>query len=251
MYKKLFLLLSLSVFATLTFGSPPVKAEKSYINGIDFGFPPFGYVDKAGNPTGFDVECVNWIAKEMGFKVTHQPMDWDGIIPALNAKKIDLIASGMGATEPRLKIVDFTAPYYQVTQVILVMEDQTLDFAGFLQSGKIIGTQRGTTNSNLLKAMLTGGKYKFEIKEYDSTDLSLEDLKIGRIAGSGMDSSIAYELKKNKPYKILGTLDSPPENYAYAVRKGDKELLDLLNTGLKKLMADPQWKVLKSKYDIP
>jgi polar amino acid transport system substrate-binding protein len=251
MYKKLIVLLSLCVLVTFTLGTPPVKAEKSYINGIDFGFPPFGYVDKAGNPTGFDVECVNWIAKEMGFKVTHQPMDWDGIIPALNAKKIDLIASGMGATAPRMKIVNFTAPYYQVTQVILVMEDQKLDFAALLQSGKKIGTQRGTTNSNLLKAMQASGKYKFEITEYDSTDLSLEDLKIGRIAAAGMDSSIAYELKKDQPYKIVGTLEAPPENYAYAVRKGDKELLDMLNTGLKKLMADPQWKVLKAKYDIP
>lgn len=251
MYNKLIVLLSLCVLVTFTLGTPLVKAEKAYINGIDFGFPPFGYVDKAGNPAGFDVECVNWIAKEMGFKVTHQPMDWDGIIPALNAKKIDLIASGMGATAPRLKIVDFTTSYYQVTQVILVMGDQKLDYAELIQSGKKIGTQRGTTNSNLLKAMLASGKYKFEIKEYDSTDLSLEDLKIGRIAGAGMDSSIAYELKKEQPYKIIGTLDAPPENYAYAVRKGDKELLDMLNTGLKKLMADPQWKVLKTKYDIP
>ena len=251
MYRKWILFLCLCVIGTLTLGASPVKAEKTYINGIDFGFPPFGYVDKAGNPTGFDVECVNWIAQKMGFKVKHQPMDWDGIIPALKAKKIDFIASGMGATEPRRKVVDFTIPYYQVTQVLLGMEDQKLDLAEILQSGKKIGTQRGTTNYNLLKSMLDSGKYKFKIREYDSTDLSLEDLKIGRIVGSGMDSSIAYELKKNQPYKIIGTFDYPAEDYAYAVRKGDKELLDLLNTGLKKLMADPQWKVLKAKYDIP
>ncbi len=225
-------------------------AKDVYINGIDFGFPPFGYVDKAGKPAGFDVECVNWIAKEMGFDVKHQPMDWDGIIPALNAKKIDFIASGMGATEPRMKIVNFTMPYYEVSQVLLVMKDQKTDFNTLLTTGKKIGSQRGTTSSRRLQELLATGKYKFEIVEYDSTDLSLEDLKIGRIDGSSMDSSIAYEVSKGQPYKISGTFDVPTEKYAYAVRKGDDKLLNLLNEGLKKLMADPQWEVLKNKYDI-
>ena len=63
-----------------------IAAEKVYINGIDANFPPFAYVDKSGNPDGFDVKALGWIAKEMGFKVKHQPMDWDGIIPSLEAK---------------------------------------------------------------------------------------------------------------------------------------------------------------------
>ena len=226
------------------------NAKDVYINGIDFGFPPFGYVDKAGNPSGFDVECVNWIAKEMGFEVKHQPMDWDGIIPALNSKKIDFIASGMGATEPRMKIVNFTMPYYEVGQVLLVMKDQKADFNTLLTTGKKIGSQRGTTSSRRLQELLATGKYKFEIVEYDSTDLSLEDLKIGRIDGSSMDSSIAYEVSKGGKYKTSGAFDVPTEKYAYAVRKGDDKLLNMLNEGLKKLMKDPQWQVLKDKYDI-
>ncbi len=229
----------------------PAGAKDVYINGIDFGFPPFGYVDKAGNPAGFDVECANWIAKEMGFKVKHQPMDWDGIIPALNAKKIDFIASGMSATEARKKVVNFTMPYYEISQVLVVLKDQTDDFSTLLTTGKKIGVQRGTTTVKVLKEMVATGKYKFELVAYDSSDLSMEDLKIGRIAGSAMDSSIAYELSKGGAYKTAGTFNAPTETYGYAVRKGDDTLLNLLNQGLKKLMADPQWQVLKDKYDIP
>lgn len=228
----------------------PAGAKEVYINGIDFGFPPFGYVDKAGNPAGFDVECVNWIAKEMGFEVKHHPMDWDGIIPALNAKKIDFIASGMSATESRKEIVNFTIPYYEVSLVLVVIKDKTDDFNALLTTGKKIGTQRGTNSTKRLNDLFATGKYNFEIVEYDSTDLSMEDLKIGRIDASCMDSSIANELSRDGAYKTAGSFEDSTEKYGYAVRKGDDKLLDMLNQGLKKLMADPQWQTLKDKYDI-
>jgi polar amino acid transport system substrate-binding protein len=92
---------------------------------------------------------------------------------------------------------------------------------------------------------------KISVVMYDSTDLAMQDLNIGRIDGSGMDNTIAKEmLKKDKNVKVLGTFDAPAENYGYAVRKEDAELLKKLNDGLKLLMADPYWKELKKKYDI-
>jgi len=251
MGKKLIVLLTALTLA-MAFACGAAFAEKKvYINGIDFGFPPFGFVDKDGEPAGFDVESMNWIAKEMGFEVKHQPMDWDGIIPALNAGKIDLIASGMSATEERAKIVNFTIPYYQVTQVMVTKNDYDKKLEEMLTSGAKIGVQRGTVTNKLLETLQKEDKYNFEIVLYDSTDLSMQDLPIGRIDGSAMDSSIAYEIMKGKPYQIAGTFDAKPENYAYAVRKEDTELLETLNEGLKKLMASPHWQELKTKYDIP
>lgn len=251
MAKKIFSILTcLALALAFTCGSA-VAQEKEYVNGIDFGFPPFGFVDKDGKPSGFDVESMNWIAEKMGFKVKHQPMDWDGIIPALTSGKIDLIASGMSATEERAKIVNFTNPYYQVTQVLVVNKDNDMSLEKMLTSGQKIGVQRGTVTNKLLEKLSKDPKYDFELVLYDSTDLSLQDMPIGRIAGSGMDSSIAFELMKDKPLKIAGTFDAKPENYAYAVRKDDKELLETLNKGLELLMADPYWKELKAKYDIP
>ena len=224
---------------------------KTYTNGINFGFPPFGYVDDAGQPAGFDVEAVNWIADKMGFKVVHQPMEWEGIIPALVAGKIDFIASGMSATAERAEIVNFTIPYYQVTQVLVVGPDNAQTLDEILASGAKIGVQRGTVTNKLLEDLLAAGTINIELVLYDSTDLSMEDMKIGRIVGSGMDSSIAYEIMKGTDYKVAGTFDAAPEDYAYAVRKDDKELLDALNQGLELLMADPYWAELKAKWDIP
>ncbi len=244
-------LLGIALVTVLVCGSA-LAQEKVYTNGIDFGFPPFGFVDKDGKPAGFDVESMNWIAAKMGFKIKHQPMDWDGIIPALTSGKIDLIASGMSATAERAKIVNFTIPYYQVTQVMVVNEGVEINIEDMLKGGKKIGVQRGTVTNKLLETLKAEHpEYNFEIVLYDSTDLSLQDLPIGRIDGSGMDSSIAYEVMKDKPFKIAGTFQAPPEDYSYAVRKEDKELLETLNKGLELLMADPHWKELKAKYDIP
>ena len=90
--KKLFV-------CALLFGllaSVPAFAQKTYVNGIDSNYPPFAYVDeKTGQPAGFDIDAMNWIAKTMGFKVVHKPVAWDGIVLALANKQIDMIASGI------------------------------------------------------------------------------------------------------------------------------------------------------------
>jgi len=250
MLKMLRVATMLAVALAFAFSGAALAEEKTYINGIDFGFPPFGFVDKDGKPAGFDVESMDWIAKKMGFKVKHQPMDWDGIIPALTAKKIDIIASGMSATEERAKIVNFSIPYYEVTQVLVVKGDEAASFDDLLKTGKKIGVQRGTVTNKLLEEMAKKEGYKFELVLYDSTDLSMEDVKVGRIAGSGMDSSIAKELMKGQSYKVAGTFDVPSEKYGYAIRKEDKEFLETINKGLEMLMKDPYWQELKTKYDI-
>ena len=250
MRKRLGLLLAALAVFVLCFGGLAAAEEKVYVNGIDFGFPPFGYVDKDGKPTGFDVESLNWIAKKMGFKVKHQPMDWDGIIPALLAKKIDIIASGMSATAERAQKVDFSIPYYEVTQVLVVPEKDKTTLPDMLKSGKKIGVQRGTVTAKLLEELVTKPGYKFEVVPYDSTDLSMEDVKIGRIAGSGMDSTIAKEIMKTPGFKVAGTFDAKPEKYGYAMRKEDKEFQKKINEGLKLLMADPYWQELKAKYKL-
>ena len=103
-----------TIYATfISEASAPVY---NLINGIDADFPPFTYIDNNDNPVGFDIDCVDWIAKEMGFEVKHIPIPWDSIIAELLAGKIDLIASGMTITEERKKVVDFTIPYWQIDQ---------------------------------------------------------------------------------------------------------------------------------------
>ena len=96
------------VVTFLVLALAPFAQAKTYINGIDANYPPFSFIDEQGNSTGFDIESMNWIAKKMGFEVQHTPINWDGIIPALQAKKIDMICSGMSISEERKQAVNFS-----------------------------------------------------------------------------------------------------------------------------------------------
>jgi len=109
MKKSLFFTL---LAALLLAPGPATAMDRVIVNGFDAAYPPFTFIDKKGNPAGFDIDAVNWIAKEMDFKVRHQPTDWAAIVPSLKAKKIDMIASGMSITPERLQQVNFTEPYW-------------------------------------------------------------------------------------------------------------------------------------------
>jgi polar amino acid transport system substrate-binding protein len=250
MGKKILMVLVLSVavvFAT----SPVFSQEKVYINGIDANFPPFAFVDKNGVPDGFDVKALDWIAKDQGFKVKHQPMDWDGIVPSLNAKKIDIIASGMSVTEKRREQVAFTIPYFTIEQVLVAKKDSGLTVAQLLDKGNKVGVQRGTTEAKWIEEnLIKKDKKDFTLVYYDSAPLAIEDVVNGRIVAAAMDDAPAKDAEKKKPVKIVGKFGMPDEEYAYAVRKDDTALLKKLNDGLKKLMASATWNELKKKYDL-
>ena len=226
-----------------------IAEEKVYINGIDANFPPFAYVDKSGVPDGFDVKALDWIAKEMKFKVKHQPMDWDGIIPSLKAKKIDIVASGMSITDERKKEVSFTVPYYKIKQVLVGKKDAKITAEKALADGNKIGVQRGTSEAKWMEENLIkkAGK-KFELVQYDSAPLAIEDVINGRIVAAAMDDAPALDAAKKKPVKILGGFGMADEQFGYAVRKEDTEFFKKVNEGLKKLMKSPYWAELKKNY---
>ena len=248
MIKKI--LMFMVVVAMIAAGSSSAFAGEKIVNGIDANFPPFAYVDKAGEPSGFDVESMNWIAKEMGFEVVHKPIDWDGIITSLLIKKIDVIASGMSITPDRAKKVDFTIPYWKIEQVMVIQKksDYTLD--DLLKGKKIIGVQQGTSEAKWLKAEAKKNGWNFELRYYSSSPLAVEDIVNGRIAAAAMDDAPAKDAVSKKDVKILSTFGMHSEDFGYAVRKGEPKLMEKMNKGLEKLMASPYWEELKKKYDL-
>jgi polar amino acid transport system substrate-binding protein len=249
MYRKGCIWLACLVAGLALFAAPlTAVAGKTYINGIDANFPPFAYVDKSGEPSGFDVDAVEWIAEEMGFEVTHKPIDWDGIIPALKSEKIDFIASGMSITEQRKKQVDFTIPYWKVKKVLVVRQDSEMNVEEIM-SGERLGVQRGTTSAEWLKSHQDKEGHGYTLRYYDSAPMAVADVVNGRIQAAAMDMAPAKEARSEKPVIILGTFGMKPESFGYAVRKGDEDLLQTLNKGLKKLMNDPYWDKLIQKYE--
>jgi len=228
-----------------------------YVNGIDAAFPPFSYIDEQGKAAGFDVEVVEWIADKMGFDVKTVPVDWDAIIPTLLAGNIDLIASGMTITAPRMEQVNFTDPYWVVNLAVVVRAQPEeeggtllvpeLDIFSAVNEGSTIGVQRSTTSQDWLEENVVDKGTDITLKLYDSFLFAIEDLLIGRVDAAVMDEPTAKTAIAGRNAAIVGTIDTG-EIYGYAVRKDDAELISLLNEGLELIQADPEWDRLIDKW---
>jgi len=226
---------------------------KIYVNGIDADYPPFAYIDEKGNPAGFDVECLNWIAQEMGFEVKHQPIVWNEvvIISSLLDKKIDMAYSAYSITPEKLKKVDFTIPYWEINQALCVDKDSTLNIIAALSGSKYtVGIQKGLPVAKWIEKNLvkTGILPKDNLKLYESFSLAVKDLLNGKIDSVMMDDVIVKNvIKKEEAVKIVGIIKTG-KKYGIAVRKEDKELKILLNEGITKLKKSAKWGELIIKY---
>ena len=239
--------LSLSALAVMFCLAGPACAA-SYINGIDANYPPHAFVGEDGKPSGFDVDAMSWIAKKMGFEITHQPMDWDGIIPSLLAKKIDMVCSGMSISPARAEQVNFSEPYFTVSKVIVARTDSTLTVDAVITGALRVGVQRGTNEDEILRSRKEAEGLKYELRLYDSGPMAIADLLNGRLDAVAMDSAPAKEsIRLGHAVKILGSF-APDDNFGVAVRKEDGELLKLVNEGFRLLQADPYWQELEAKY---
>jgi polar amino acid transport system substrate-binding protein len=237
---------------------PSIADDKPlYVDGIDAGFPPFSYIDENGNPDGFDVEVLKWIANEMGFEVKIVPVDWDAIIPTLKLGTIDMIASGMTITNDRLQQVDFTDPYWTIDLAVVVRKvtnDQgesvpELNIFSAVAAGQTVGVQRGTTSQTWIQENLIDEGVAVNQKLYDSFLFAVEDLLIGRVNAAIMDEPTARSAIAGRELALVGTINTG-EIYGYAVRKGDVTLLSLLNEGLKRIKATDEWERLVEKWLI-
>jgi polar amino acid transport system substrate-binding protein len=208
-------------------------------------------MDDQGNPTGFDVESIEWIADEMGFAVKIQPMSWDGIIPSLQQKKIDMVYSGMTITPERAAVVNFSEPYWIVNQAVAVRSGSTVTLDDVKEGKAVLGTQRGCTASDWIDKNLVenGTMSEDNVKLYDNIQLALTDLQNGRVDAVMYDIPVIRTSIEGKPLTMLGEIQTD-EEYGIAVRKGDNQLLTTLNEGLDRLMASPKWDELKEKYGM-
>lgn len=223
--------------------------DKVYTNGFDAAYPPFTFVDKSGNPDGFDIDCINWIAKEMGFQVKHQPTDWAAIVPSLKANKIDLIASGMSITPEREAVVNFCTPYWTVIQYLVVGNDSKLTVEEALKPGRKIALLSGSAESKWMTENLLKKGSKFELRFYDTTPLAIEDVANGRVDAAAV-SNTALKVARDRGLKVkeIGRYGQPDVNYGYAVRKEDNDFRNTLNEGLKRLQAAPEWEQFVKKW---
>jgi polar amino acid transport system substrate-binding protein len=237
-------LAAMSLFA----GSAMADGEK-YVIGTDSTYPPFEFVDASGTIQGFDIDITKALCAEMKAECTFVSTDWDGIIPALNAKKFDMIVSSMSITPERLKLVDFSNKYYNTPPAIAVPKDSKItDVAGL--KGKVIGAQTSTTHANYAEKHLADT----ELKLYPTADEYKLDVSSGRVDAVIDDVVVLSEWVKSDAgacCKILTTLPVDKEingnGAGIAIRKGDP-LKEKLNTAIAAIRASGEYKKIQDKY---
>ncbi|MFA6332355.1 MAG: transporter substrate-binding domain-containing protein [Methanoregula sp.] len=228
-----------------------VSSQKILVVGIDGDYTPFSYLDSSGNPTGFDIDSMKWIAEKKGLNVRFQPTAWDGIIPSLQAGKIDLIYSGLTITKERAEQVNFSSPYWEVHQAVVARNDSAITLDDVKTGKAIIGAQDGCSAATWIDTNLitTNKMPQDRLKHYLNTPLALEDLMAGRVDAVMYDDHTLRAMINGRPIRILGTIGTE-EQYGIAVRKSDPGLLATLNEGLAELKADPYWQELIVKYKM-
>jgi polar amino acid transport system substrate-binding protein len=176
-------------------------------------------------------------------------MEWSGIVTSLKDGKIDMIASGLSVTEERAAQINFSVPYWSIKQVVVAPADSKLTAEEALTTGLKIGVQSGTSDAKAMAASNGAEGRKYELKEYSSSALAAQDVANGRIDVAVMNDAPAAEAVKKLGLRIIGSAGIPDEAFAVGVNKNDENTLNLVNEGLTKLMADPYWQDLITKYN--
>lgn len=252
-FKKVtaFILVLIMVFSFSACGQDKAAEEEVvYKVAMEPTFPPFDTTDsETGELSGFDVDMMEAIAEDQGFKIEWTNMGFGGLIPALQAGNIDIIASGMNASEDRREKVDFSNTYYDSGLVVAVkVGNKTVKGIDDLTADMKVGGQIGTTGAELCTKLQEEGKIK-EAKIYDGLDVAMMDLQNGGIDALINDLPVtkAYMTAKPGTVEIVGDVLNA-ESYGIAVKKGNEELLNKINTGMKNIKENGTFDELYKKW---
>jgi len=241
----------LSLAVVLVGGNVSLQAQQEkeeYIVGVDAAFPPWTYVEK-GEYKGFDVDVMREIAEHEEFNIKIVDMPWETIIPALAAGKIDILISGLSITCERDEVIDYSDPYWEVDQTILVEETSDLNAITAMCCGAAVGAQAGTTGYMWVEDNLFKKGVDIELKAYENYYLAVDDLEAGRIDSVLCDTDTARGfVEAGRKVKMVGIVITG-EQYAYAVTEGDPYgLLPKINDGIKWLYETGRWAELVQKW---
>ena len=214
-------------------------------------FPPFDTTDEDGNLVGFDMDLLDAIAKDQGFKVEYKSMEFDSLIPNVQSGQADIIAAGMTAEDPaRKKKVDFSDIYYDSAIVLMTKKDNT-EITGIdsLTSDMVVASQIGTTSGDKAEELKKDGKIA-DTKINNGFDVCVQQLLNGDVNAVLVDEPVAKKLvEKNPELQITGDALTS-DGFGFAVAKGNDELLKKINTGLKNIKKDGTYDKIYEKWFI-
>ena len=237
--KKL-VLLFMTFLSLVSFG----KVEKLYV-GTNAEFYPFEYLED-GKIVGFDAELIEAIGKKLNKEIVWKNMAFDGLLPALQSKKIDVIIAGMTATPERKKFVNFSDPYFVSNQMIIVNTDdkKSKDITSYENlPNHSVGVVLGYTGDVAVSKL-----ENVDVQRFNGASEAIMSLKAKKVQAVVIDSEPAKNyVKNNEGLKLIST-DIAKEEYSIAVSKENKKLAEDINSAYKELVNDGTFEKLITKY---
>lgn len=244
---KILLTVVIAILFTMTISETGyAKENKKLVVGTDTNYVPFEFLDQeTGEYVGFDIDLIDAIAKEVGFEYELKPMDYAGIIPALQTENLDIGIAGITINPTREETIDFSDPYYDAGTAVLVREDEedieTLDDL----AGKVVATKQGTSSYDYVTAM-------DEVKEvvpFPNIDQAYMELEKGTADAVAFDlPSLLYYVNtsgKGKAKVLDDLLEG--QTFGIAFPKGSP-LKNEVNMALAKIKEDGTYDELHEKW---
>ncbi len=229
----------------------PATAQDKIRIGTEAAYAPFAWVLPSGELTGFDIDITKALCAQMGAECEIINQSFDGLIPALNAQKIDAIIASMSITDERLNAIDFAGPYYNVPALFIAPKDSGLELTADALSGKYVGVQRGTTMANYVEQNFPDAR----VQIYDTSDAANLDLASGRVDLVFADSAVLNEFLKTPDGAGFAAVGEPVYDTellgtgaGIGIRKGDTALKEKFDAALAALIASGEYKTINEKY---
>lgn len=229
-------------------GSDGLTVEKGKLHmSTNAEFPPYEMVTNDGGFEGIDVEVAGLIAEKMGLELVVDDMGFTAALEAVQNGKSDIAMAGITVNEERKETLDFTDTYATGVQVVIVKEDSDVTMDNL--SEKMIGCQKNTTGYTYASDTPENGGYgEDHVIGYDNGAMAVEALKGGQIDAVIIDNEPAKAYVAANEGLTLLDGDWTNEDYAIAVKKGNTELLNAVNTALKELIEDGTVQRIVDKY---
>lgn len=218
--------------------------------GVDPSHPPFSSRDASGKLVGFDIDLGTEICKRINAKCEWVQNDFDGMIPALQAKKFDAILASMSITEKRKQVIAFSSRLYKTPNKLIVRKDAKLEPTAESLKGKSIGVQQGTVPESYAKEHWAPAGAR--VVSYPNFDQVFADLASGRLDGCFTDAAVGeygfLRTPQGANFRFTGGNVYASNGAGIGLRQSDVELKDKIDKAIAEMLADGTYKHLAAKY---
>ncbi len=221
-------------------GEEDLTPDDSLIVATEAGFPPFEYVDDNGEIVGVDIDIAQAIADKLGKELVIKNMSFDGALVEVADGRVDMVAAGVSVTDERKESMDFSVPYFESYQVMVVNAKSPAFKESTLENikGKIITAQQGSVGD----VWVTDKTEAAEVRRFNEIAVAASEVELGKADALILDNVVAHELVANNQDKLM-IADGEPisiESTAIALPKGSDELKEVVNEVITELKENGQ-----------